>query len=566
MNRMLLLGATMLTAGTALADWGTDNQSPIAVFPSDTRSYATEIKAAADGSIWSMIYHPNLREADDEYDTDNVVYEYRLQHFDANGNPTFPAEGIMLCDYANWSYTVVNDNLMVDRDGNAIVVAHDCRNSSSKGKSYTAYKVNAKGEMLWGEDGVAVSDPLKPADFSAFMSMVELEDGSFVFAWQEMESGSGASHIYLQRLSKDGKALWDSDKLAMTDEVTGYPYLVNSGDNTCIMVYGRTSSAVLYARKLDFEGESVWGKDTRIYRGGWGSVPLQTILHVTSSGNGGVLVSWSDDRLSENIESAYISYVDADGKLGFAGQSDDADVKLCYDGWRCFNVCSVPAADGSCFYSIWRRTDGDQRFQGVMMQRISLTGDLMWGDEAKELQPLQEASMGYISLQQAGESDACAFFEIYRSYFDQQCYASRFDKDGAYVWADEIIEISENGRKAADLASQPYVDGSYICTWDDGGTSETDKATTYMMTRLNDNGTFGLPDTGVESTVADTEASFGFNGSCLYGPDGAKVCVYTVAGAHVDDYILAGGSAPVNLPAGFYVASVAGQTVKFVVK
>lgn len=87
-----------------------------------------------------------------------------------------------------------------------------------------------------------------------------------------------------------------------------------------------------------------------------------------------------------------------------------------------------------------------------------------------------------------------------------------------------------------------------------------------MMTRLNDNGTFGLPDTGVENTVADTEASFGFNGSCLYGPDGAKVCVYTVAGAHVDDYILAGGSAPVNLPAGFYVASVAGQTVKFVVK
>ncbi|MDE5922314.1 MAG: hypothetical protein K2G79_02350 [Muribaculum sp.] len=381
-----------------------------------------------------------------------------------------------------------------------------------------------------------------------------------------MDSGSGASHIYMQRLSSDGKAQWDIDKLAMTDEVTGYPYLVNSGDNTCIMVYGRTSSAVLYARKLDFEGESVWGKDTRIYRGGWGSVPLQTILNVTSSGNGGVLVSWSDDRLSENIESAYISYVDTDGKLGFAGQSDEADVKLCYDGWRCFNVCSVPAADGSCFYSVWRRTDGPQNYQSVMMQRISLTGDLMWGDDAKELQPLQLASMGYISLQPAGESDACAFFEIYRSYFDQQCYASRFDKDGAYVWPDEIIEISENGRKAASLASQTYIDGSYLCTWDDGGTSETDKATTYMMTRLNDDGTFGMPDTGVESTVADTEASFGYDGSSLYGPDGAKARVFTAAGAHVADYILAGGSATVNLPAGFYVASADGQTVKFVVK
>lgn len=566
MNRMLLLGAAMLTAGTALADWGTDNQSPIAVFPSATRSYATEIKAAPDGSVWSMIYHPNLRDAEDEYDTQNVVYEFRLQHFDADGNPTFPAEGLLVSDYLNWSYTVVNDYLMVDHEGNAIVVVHDCRNSSAKGKSYTAYKVNAKGEMLWGEDGVAVSDPLKPAGFSAFMNMVELEDGSFVFAWQEMDGGSSAPHIYMQRLSSDGKAQWDIDKVAMTDEVTGFPYLVNSGDNTCIMVYGRTSSSVLYARKLDFEGESVWGKDTRIYRGGWGSVPLQTVLNVTSSGNGGVLVSWYDDRFSENIESPYLSYVDTDGKLGFAGQSDEADVKLCYDGWRSFNICSVPAADGSCFYSVWRRTDGPQNYQGVKIQRISLTGELMWGDDAKELQPVQRASMGYISLQPAGESDACAFFEIYRTYFDQQCYASRFDKDGAYVWADEIIELSENGRKAAGLASQPFVDGSYLCTWDDGGTSETDSDITYVMTRLNDDGTFGVPDTGVENTVADTEANFGYNGSSLYGPDGAKARVFTAAGAHVADYILAGGSATVNLPAGFYVASAAGQTVKFVVK
>lgn len=566
MNRMLLLGAAMLTAGTALADWGTDNQSPIAVFPSDTRSYATEIKAAPDGSVWSLIYHPNLRDAEDEYDTQNVVYEFRLQHFDADGNPTFPAEGLLVSDYLNWSYTVVNDYLMVDHEGNAIVVVHDCRNSSAKGKSYTAYKVNAKGEMLWGEDGVAVSDPLKPAGFSAFMNMVELEDGSFVFAWQEMDGGSSAPHIYMQRVSSDGKAQWDIDKVAMTDEVTGFPYLVNSGDNTCIMVYGRTSSSVLYARKLDFEGESVWGKDTRIYRGGWGSVPLQTVLNVTSSGNGGVLVSWYDDRFSENIESPYLSYVDTDGKLGFAGQSDEADVKLCYDGWRSFNICSVPAADGSCFYSVWRRTDGPQNYQGVKIQRISLTGELMWGDDAKELQPVQRASMGYISLQPAGESDACAFFEIYRTYFDQQCYASRFDKDGAYVWADEIIELSENGRKAAGLASQPFVDGSYLCTWDDGGTSETDSDITYVMTRLNDDGTFGVPDTGVENTVADTEANFGYDGSSLYGPDGAKARVFTAAGAHVADYILAGGSATVNLPAGFYVASAVGQTVKFVVK
>ncbi len=565
MNRMLLLGAALLTAGTALADWGTDNESPIAIFPSGTGSYATEVKAAPDGSVWAMIYHPNLKEAESEMDIDNVIYEYRLQHFDAQGNPTFPAEGMLLCDYSNWSYTVVNDYLMVDSDGNAIVVVNDCRNSAEKYKSYTAYKVTPEGELLWGEDGVAVSDPVKPAEFAAFMSMVELEDGSYVFAWQEMDK-TGASHIYMQRLSHDGKAQWDIDKLAMTDEVTGYPYLVNSGDNTCIMVYGRTASAVLYARKLDFEGENVWGKDTRIYRGGWGSIPLQTILNVTSSGDGGVLVSWTDDRNGEMIESAYVSYVTSDGKLGFAGQSDEGDVKLCYDGWRCFSVNTIPAADGSCFYSIWRRTDNDQNYEAIMMQKISRSGDLLWGDEAKELLPTAITTLSYLSQQQAGESDACAFYEVYRSYFDQQCYAARFNNEGEFVWADEIIELSENGRQAASLKSQPYQPGSYLCTWTDGGTSAEDKATTYLMTGLNDNGTFGIPDAGVESTVSDNAAALSFDGYALHGIDGASVKVYTATGALVATYTLKGGVAKVNLPAGFYVAAAYGHTVKFVVK
>lgn len=565
MNRMLLFGAAMLSAVTALAGWGTDNQSPVAIFPSGTGSYATEVKAAPDGSVWSMIYHPDLREAQDEYDIDNVVYQYRLQHFDPQGNPTFPAEGILLCEFSNWSYTVVNKYLLVDADGNLIVAVNDCRNSGSKEKSYTAYKISPTGEHLWSEEGVPLSDPLKPCTLAAWMSMTELDDGSFVFAWQEMDN-TGASHIFMQRLTKDGKPQWNLAKMAMTDEITGYPCLVNSGDNTCILVYGRTASTVLYARKLDFEGESVWGKDVRIYRGGWGSIPLQTILNVNASGDGGVLVSWTDDRKAENIESAYVSYVTSDGKLGFAGQSDEGDVKLCYDGWRCFSVNTIPAADGSCFYSVWRRTDGDQYYQGVMMQKLSKQGDLLWGDEARELFPTERTTVSYISLQQAGESDACGFYEVYYSYFSQQGYAARFNSEGEYVWPDKIIELTENGRQAANLKSQPYLPGSYLCTWTDGGTDAEDNATTYMMTRLNDDGTFGLSGTGVESAVADAAQALSFDGSALHGPEGIKAEVYTAAGALAGSYTLTGGASRLNLAAGFYVARAGELSLKFAVK
>lgn len=566
MNRLLLLGAALLTAGTAMAGWGNDNESPVAIFPTGTGSYATEVSAAADGSVWAMIYHPNTEKAEGETDVENVVYEYRLQHFDPQGNPTFPAEGILLCDYSNWSYTVVNDYLTVDKDGNAIVVVNDCRNSNERGKSYTAYKVNTKGEQLWGEDGVAISDPLKPASMAACMRMVELEDGSYVFAWSEYDT-AGLSHVYMQRLSKDGKTQWDLSKVALTDEVTANPYLVNSGENTCILVYTRTASDVLYARKVDFEGESVWGKDTRIYRGSWGSVPIHVTLFVRSSGNGGALVTWNAELDGSGAESAYMSYITADGKLGFAGQSDEGELKLCYDEFRALGVQSVPANDGSCFYALWRRTDRNQRFHSIMMQRVSLTGDLLWGDEAKEIFPLTEnISLGFQSVQAAGENDACGFYEIYRTYFDQQCYATRVNSEGNFVWPDETIELSENGRKAASLETRPFVDGSYLCTWTDGGTGEDDDATTYYMTRLNEDGTFGIPDAGVESTVAEAAVALAFDGTALRGTDGASVSVYTATGALAATYTLRGGVAKVNLPAGFYVAATGAQAVKFVVK
>ena len=82
MKRILLLTAGMAVAGAASAQWGDSIDDPVKIFPSGTSSYATEVKASPDGSVWAMIYHPNTRNASSEEDIQNVVYEYIIQHFD----------------------------------------------------------------------------------------------------------------------------------------------------------------------------------------------------------------------------------------------------------------------------------------------------------------------------------------------------------------------------------------------------------------------------------------------------------------------------------------------------
>lgn len=415
MKKYLLMGASLVITLTASANWGNNVDSPTAMFPTGTGSYATELYPGPDGTAWGMIYHPNLKTAESETDTDNVIYEYRVQHWDKYGNPTFPAEGLLISDYANWSYPVVNKYLIVDHEGNAIVSVVDCCNSSDRARTYTAYKISPKGEMLWGEDGVALTDALNPPAFTACMNIVELEDHSFVFAW--MQGDGSVGNVYMQRLSNDGKPQWNLKKMAITDEMSENPIMVNGGENTAIIMYTRGSSANLYARKVDFEGENAWGKDVRIYRGGWGSMPPHVYFTCAPSGDGGLLASWFDDRNNTNLESPYLSYITSDGKIAFSGLSDDGDLKLVYNNYRNFRPEAVAAADGSGFYLVWGVTTRDEGEQGILMQKVSKEGELLWGDEGYFLSPMETNAKNFTSIQAAGESDAVAFFEVLQFLF-----------------------------------------------------------------------------------------------------------------------------------------------------
>lgn len=565
MKKLLLLSAALLATASAMAaTWGTTLNDPTAMYPAGTNQYGNHLCVCPDGSVWSVIYHPNTEAAEDETDVANVVYEWRVQHWDKDGNPSFPPEGLLVSNYKNKSYTVVSDHIISDSEGNAILAVSDRRNSNDAAESYTAYRITPEGKMLWGDEGKALSDATKPASLLAHLQLVALEDDSFVFAWVEFDETS-ASSVKLQRLNKDGEKQWNESKVSLLDDQCSYPYLVSTGDNTCILVYSRGSSQVIYARKLDFEGENVWGKDLRIYRGGFGSTPLHTMLNVGASGDGGAIVYWHDDRAMTDIESPYLSYITPDGKLGFAGASDEGDVKLGYDGMRCFNVDAVPSSDGSCFYAVWRETTANQNLQGVSIQKVSKSGELLWDENGVVVVPLEDPSTGYISIQTAADNQAMVFYELYKSWDEQLSYATLYDADGKAVW-ENPLQISRSGRQASGLESFPINnDAWYFMYTDVVKEGEEASVSTEIIGRLNLDGTFGMPTGGVESVSADA-SEIAFDGKILYA-QGKQVDVYTTAGTHVGCFALVDGQVLVDLPAGLYVADVDGRTaIKLAVK
>ena len=484
MKRIFTLLLALVTMINAYGQW---TEQPISIVTEGTSMYNNEAVVGPDGTTYFLYYHPNIKNAVDEYDTDNVVYEYRLQALDKNGDKKFGDLGILISDYPNRSYCVVNNYLYIDKDGNVVVAVSDARDCED-GETFMglyAYKVSPEGEMLWDEEGITLD---WNTELIAATKIIGLPDGSYVLAWMRSNAlGSMTMAINLQRLSADGKAQW-GDEVNLTSETVTYqyPYLVDAGMNQFILVYAKGGAQDLYARKIDFDGTSVWGEDTRIYRGGWGSIPLWTILDVQPSGDGGVILGWNDDRAYTNVESAYMAYVTGDGKIGFSAASDEGDVKLSYDEWKHFNckVMADPAGDG--FLAFWRETDGGQNWQRMMIQKLSKQGELLYGDEGIMLFDFEQSAFGYNSIQPGKDGEAAFFYMKQNSGWGDVdiIYATLDTKAGELTGRTKLNETTfERSSLTSHICAE---EGFWVLKWKENYKDENDETQDrHMVQRID---------------------------------------------------------------------------------
>ena len=575
---LLIVVAAVLSCISAVAQWNSNNAVNMLAWPEGKSYYSNEMKMAPDGSVWLAVNHPSV----------NGVAT-SLQLFDANGNKKF-AEPLLVSDYPSRTWTSCSQILFVDRDGNAIVAVYDWRMGATDFEGYTVYKVSPEGEFLWGEDGITLEGE-NVYDLVAAMSICQLADGSYVFAWMHNRDGNfNMMSIEMQRISAEGEMLWNAEDVRLYDETSNYmyPYVIDGGNNQVIMLYAKGSSQDLYARKLDFDGSTVWSKDTRIYNGGWGSIPIWTILDVHPTGDGGFIVSWNDDRFYTEIESAYMAYVKSNGELGFS--ADNGQI-LGLAGWRSLHVRSYYDKASDSFYAIWNECSAGQSWSRMVGQRISKEGDLLWGENAVELKPMEQTSYLFSSIQNAA-NDEIAFFYMrnYAGTFgDVEAFVTTVNVNDTTIRRESEFTKGERVSEKASLETTPMYNGEYwVAKWEDGGSvTEVEEGTDIdrlMIQRINNDFTLGVA--AVEAvrtennyfealaTLVDGEAMFATN---LAAATQATLAIYDINGALVAtpfEGVLAAGKQYIewnaDVPAGIYLATLTTaygvETVKLLVK
>ena len=301
MKKLLLL-CCLLFSGIASAQWSADEKRLC-----DRDLYDFEIATVPEDGSFYIVYNGPAPET-----PSNI--RFSVLYYTKDGQPVWDKE-VVVSEKPFMGWTMVNQLSAVDAEGNLILSVSDSRYTDGNIPMYNAYKISREGKQLWGADGIGLSTDFENLNHS--MNIVPLEDGSCVFAWFQKESDFG--YIRLQRLSASGEKLWGEagKRIESAEEEYAWPRAVKAGNNEFIVLFAKGSLQDVYARKMDFDGTSVWGEDVLVAFGNTlPSYPLYTVFALEPA-NGGVAVTWVDSRYGNTIRTICLAYITANGKHAF---------------------------------------------------------------------------------------------------------------------------------------------------------------------------------------------------------------------------------------------------------
>lgn len=491
MKKLLLSMALAATLATpAAAQWVTDPSQANPVTPDDVTNYGYETATTKGGATYVYTQVPTAAN----------TLEMRLQIIDRDGYKTQDIDGILLSDYPNLTFTMVNQHLMVDNDGNAIVAVYDFRTGNG---AYTIYKATEEGDTLWHH----TLDAGNANGNSATMSMACSADGGYVFAYESWaDDGSTPILCKMFKLDANGNDVWGGAKVLKDPDGQqdyAYPYLVDAGNSQTMLIHAQGTNQDLIAQLYNADGSLAWDEETYVYSGGFvDGMPLHTMLNVFPGPDGGAFVAWIDADNSTGTMENRLSYIHADGTYGFTTGEEGTNISNDNDYTRQVPDHLYYDAAEKAAYVIYRQYSQTlQNYQGVYAQKLSLEGELLWGASGKALIALQETgTYNYLDVQGATEGRV-AFFYMYQDNSDGsylgpvRCVMELRDKDGNQVQAP--VEFATSKALKYSLEMTPLIDGQYyLATWSETNADGND---VVYMQRVYLNGKL----TAIEKVDAD---------------------------------------------------------------
>ncbi len=504
MKRILLsLAMGVMMPLAAAAQWTTDTGNGINLWPYDFTNYGYSVVTNQQG--YSYVFAHGVYSETNTSDQTISHYPMYVQIVRPDGTKVFENEGYELCEEPNLSWTMINQDLALANDGSVIISVCDLR--VGPGLSYTIYRMDQEGKLLW--NGTTLNGSYAPRNL-ADQNIVPTADDGAVFAYEYFGSDDGTvpTMVKMEKLDKNGASVW-RDSISTKEDNT-YPYLVDAGDNQTLLVWAQGANQNLKCRLLDFDGTSAWGEDITVYSGGFSANPLWTMVK-TAKAKDGILVAWQDADPNTGSYENRISYVlRDDGSFNFS--DGDAGTIISNDATVSRMVPDMYYDNDEdaiyCAYYVFNQTY--QNLQGIYAQKLSSEGELLWDSEGVAVEPVRVKpgeeintdSLVYLSapaIRSMGNGNEAVFYLKQNAPFDYygrvDAYMAVLDGDGEPVGDTKMILPNDAATKSSLQVSELIGGTHYVIVWketipvDTDETGKTVYGTNVQAARVNLNGT-----------------------------------------------------------------------------
>jgi hypothetical protein len=233
------------------------------------------------------------------------------QRVNASGAVQWTMDGVALCARTGIQ---AFPKITSDGTGGAIVSWEDARMGW---EDIYAQRVNAAGAVQWTINGVALCTA---QHHQAYVEIVSDDAGGAIVTWWDGRSeGDTPWDIYVQRVNASGAVQWTADGVALCTATGDQqpPEISADGAGGAIVAWwdGRSGDEGIYAQRVNGSGAAQWITNGVFVcaTGSQWSAPT-----ITSSGAGGAIVTWQDERSGNGDIYAQ--------RLNGAGGITDADV------------------------------------------------------------------------------------------------------------------------------------------------------------------------------------------------------------------------------------------------
>ena len=435
------------------------------------------------------------------FDNRNGNYCMYLQRLNSLGEAQFESNGMLISDHAQ-SSSLVDYDMTVDHNDNAVIVFTDTRNGSPNDLDVFAYKIAPDGSFLWGPNGVGLSDSIN-SDFEPAPKVTATSEGNFVVGW--MKSGA-ADVICFQKISVNGQKLWGTSGITISgigDERLSAPDLVAAENDSVIAMWKNSTGpwyapiTHLYTQKFAPDGGFAWGASgVLIYN--LGNMTAWTYPEIYPDAHGGAFYTWYDSP--SNAFNVWVQHVDAAGSLVFPINGIQASTNSSDRLHMNPSLSYLPDSDE--LFVFWVEENWNQSQYGLYGQKFSPMGERLWTDSGAEFIRMGDDQIHFVRSMPTDTS-------IYVSYFQCPTVISTavkafcIDPDGNMYWDPRLLSSADLGSKDDLLMVVNTEDRAFLC-WTDARYGQYD----IFAQNVNPDGTLGNPSTSVSEPVPLTPDRF----------------------------------------------------------